>query len=108
MLAEFKGSDAPERRCAKRVNIGSCFSMTGQRPIEIEYRRCKLIAKQQDEGWRIEIRPLNSGPAADTAIHAQLNDAIDEANMILEYRGGRSKDLIRVKNRSHPAMQRGF
>jgi len=57
------------------------------RPIEMEFKQFKLIAREWDNGWQIQILPAaNSGQATETMTYAELGDALDEAKRIVNER----------------------
>jgi len=56
------------------------------RPIEMEYKRFKLIAQQWATGWQSQILAANSSQSPKTKIYAELGDALDEAKRIVNER----------------------
>ena len=50
---------------------------------ELDYKGCKLVARQYANGWQIEIRPMRGGQIKQTMTCRELSDAIDEAKKIV-------------------------
>ena len=79
------------------------------RPLPLSMRKAhleRLLARRPDG---IFISPFEQGEIGPDLFRAACNMGLDglvSKRLDRPYRGGRSKDWIKVKNRTHPAMER--
>jgi|tagenome__1003787_1003787.scaffolds.fasta_scaffold20972806_6 hypothetical protein len=54
---------------------------------EVEYNGYRLIARENEKGWQVEIVSMKPGQPNQTMPFGELEDALDEARKFIDFAG---------------------